>query len=30
MKRSKSSIRTRALNLGIAIARDRNPMHKDN
>jgi hypothetical protein len=26
MERSKSSVRTRALNMGIAIARDRNPM----
>jgi hypothetical protein len=28
MKRSKSSVRNRALNLKIAIARDRNPVQK--
>jgi hypothetical protein len=28
MERSKSSVRNRALNLTIAIARDRNPMRK--
>jgi hypothetical protein len=28
MDRGKSSVRTRALSLGIAIARDRNPMQK--